>query len=173
MLLQQRPDRRVELLEGVEGAVPQRRVDALIGQPYGVLDQRLVARMTDSGEHDDYPIVLGERVKLGVDARLVGIAATDRAAQVVRDDHLDAAAAVAQRPFVGADPVLTLLRGAGLHVGQFAGPEDRHERFHRLRRAALRVHDGQLVAGVVDEQLLPGLVVDVHAHLGALTPEVE
>ena len=68
--------------------------------------------MTDSGGHDDYPIVLGERVKLGVDARLVGIAATDRAAQVVRDDHLDAAAAVAQRPFVGADPVLTLLRGA-------------------------------------------------------------
>ena len=73
-----------------------------------------------SGGHDDNPIVLGERVELGVDARFAGVAATDRAAQVVRDDHLNTAATVVQRPHVGADPVLTLLRGVGLHMGQFA-----------------------------------------------------
>ena len=58
VLLQQRPDRRVQLIERVEGAIPQRRVDALIGQPYRVLDQRLVACLTDAGGHDHYPIVL-------------------------------------------------------------------------------------------------------------------
>ena len=112
-----------QLIERVEGTIPQRRVDALIGQPYGVLDQRLVACLTDAGGHDDYPIVLGERIERGVDAGFVGVATTDRAAQVVRDDDLGAAAAVAQRPLVGADPVLALLRGAGLHVGQLAGAE--------------------------------------------------
>ena len=54
-----------------------------------------------------------------------------------------AAAAVAQRPHVGADPVLALSRGAGLHAGQLVGTEDRHERFHQLLLAALRVHDRQ------------------------------
>ena len=48
---------------------------------------------------------------------------------------------------------------------------------HRLDVGAERPLSGstirQLVAGVVDEQLLAGLVVDVHAHLGALPPAVE
>ena len=48
MLLQQRPDRRVQLIERVEGAVPQRCVDALIRQPYRVLDQSFVARLPDA-----------------------------------------------------------------------------------------------------------------------------
>ena len=40
-------------------------------------------------------------------------------------NDVEAGTAVAQRPLVGAKPVIALLRSAGLHVGHFAGPEDR------------------------------------------------
>ena len=66
VLLQQRPDRRVELIKRVEGAIPQRRVDALIGQPYGALDQSFIPSLPDSGGHDHYPIVLSECIERGV-----------------------------------------------------------------------------------------------------------
>ena len=50
-------------LERAAGTIAQRRVDALIGQLYRVLDQSLVVCLADAGGHDDEPIVPGERVE--------------------------------------------------------------------------------------------------------------
>ena len=84
---------------------------------------------SDAGRHDHYPIVRGKRVGLGVDARFVGVAATDRAAQVVRDDDLGAAAEIAQPQLVVAGP------GELLHATGTEGADCRRSRhiYHRAR----------------------------------------
>jgi len=89
---------------------------------------------------------------------------------IVGDDQLRDTLKQFEGANVGADPILQLLALGGFGVSIVAGPQDRHEDRSLALRATLRVVEGDGVPGVVDEELLAGLVLLPQHHVQLLPP---
>lgn len=80
------------------------------------LDLGLVPGVLGPRWQDNRPIVLGHLLVGALDPRLVAVAVSDAALELVGDDGLRHAPQVLQRPDVAVDPVQALLAPARLSV---------------------------------------------------------
>jgi len=100
--LQQPGDSAVEFIQGEELAVPQRGEDPAFNHLHADFGLGLVARFACPRRHHRHAIVLGQIAVARVDVRLVAMALTHRAAQVVRHHDLRHAAEEGEAAGMGA-----------------------------------------------------------------------
>jgi hypothetical protein len=103
-----------------------------------------------------------------VDLRVVERGLFDGALQIVGDDEPRQAAAEPEQAHMRADPVRQPLRPAGLRIGVVRSTEHGDEDLGRPHLAGDRIDDGDLLAGVIDEQLVAGDVVLPHGRCQAM-----
>ena len=112
----------------------------------------------------------GQFVISPVQIGFVAASPSHAGAGIIRDDQLRDALKKFEGPDVGADPILQLLALGGFGVGVVAGPQDGDEDRGWALRTTLRVVDGDRVPGVVNEELLAGLVLLSQHHVQLLPP---
>ena len=109
--------------------------------------------------------VTGQLQVAGIDLGLVPARLGHTRLQVVGDGGHGDPAICLVRPDVGEQPGLQVLATGGLHVEQPAAAEDRDEDLHLGDLAGGGVDEGHPVAGEVDEEPLPGGVLEAHHHV--------
>ena len=116
------------------------------------------------------PIVLGELLVRALQARLVAARHDDAALELVAHDGGGDPAKEGEGPLMAGDPVRDLLRPGRLGVGVVRGAEDGDEELDLDHLARRRVDDPRLLAGVVDEALVAGVVDLAHRQPAPLQP---
>ena len=71
---------------------------------------------------------------------------------------------------MGANPVGQALAPGGFDIGVVGGPEHRDEDLSLVHLAALAIHDGQSVPGIIDKELFAGPVTLAHDHIELARP---
>ena len=157
-------DGGVGLGEREEGLSPQAAEDAGLGEADPVLDLGLVLGPARSGRQDADAVVRGHHPVAAVELRVVERGLVDPGLQVVGHDQARHAAEEAEHPDVRADPVRQRLGPGRLGVGEVRGAEHGDEDLRLADLAGVRIDDGDLLAGVVDEDLVAGDVILPHAR---------
>ena len=113
------------------------------------------------GKHADV-VMRGHLAVAAVDLGIVERRLLDAGFEVVGDEQARHAAQMAEHAHVRLDPVLQRLRPGRLRVGVAGSAHHADEDLRFPHLAAVRVHDRDLLAGVVDEQLVAGHVMLAH-----------
>ena len=153
-LVEQHPDRRVELGEREEPMVAQAGQDPALDDLDGDLDLGLVARPARPGRQDRRAVVRGEVLVGPVQPGLVPVGPGHPDLGVVGHDLARHAADEGQRPGVRADPVGQRLRQRRLGIGVARRAQHRDEHLRGAQLAGAAVGQVDRLAGVVDEQPL-------------------
>jgi hypothetical protein len=169
-LLDELADRKVELAEVEEGPVAQRRNDPPLHDEHAALDFRFVLRLAGPRRDHRHAVVLRHLQVGGVDVRLVAIGPGDRAAKLVGHNDLGNAPEKLEGTHGRPDEIGELLRARRLGVRVVAGAEHRDEDLHLRHLARRPIDDAELLARVVDEELLAGAVHLSHRHGELLSP---
>ena len=155
MRVVERPQRKVRL-------VAQPREDPPLHDQHGALDLGLVARVPRPRRQHRRAVVRGHLLVRALDAGLVAARQRHARLELVAHRRRGDAAKVREGPRVAADPVRPALRARRLRVREVRGAEHGDEQLHLDPLARLLVPDARLLARVVDEGLLAGLVHLAH-----------
>jgi hypothetical protein len=161
-LLQQLPDRLVQLAQLEERAVAQPGHDPSLGYEHRRLHLGFVLGLAGAGRDHDRGVVLGQLLVGAVEAGFVAARTGHRALELVRDPNLRGAAEVLHHPGVGPDPLVELLGPGRLGVGVAAGPEHGDEQLDRDLLPRPPVDQVRALAREVDEGLFAGPVLLAH-----------
>jgi hypothetical protein len=163
-------DARIEGGEGEEGLVAEPGEDPALGHQHPGLDFRLVAGLGWPGGEDGGAVVLRELLVGALQPWLVPAGQADAALELIAHDGGRDAAEEGEGADVAGDPVGHLLGAGRRGVGVVRGAEDGDKQLDREDLARGRVDEPGLLAGVVDEALLPGAVDLAHGQPAALEP---
>ena len=155
-------DGRVGLGEREEGLAPQAAENAGLGEADAVLDLGLVLGAARSGRQDADAVVRGHHAIAAVDLRVVERGLVDPGLQIVGHDQARHAAEEAEHADMRADPVRQCLGPGRLGIGEVRGAEHGDEDLRLADLAGVRIDDGDLLAGVVDEDLVAGDMILPH-----------
>jgi hypothetical protein len=86
----------------------------------------------------------------------------DPALEIVRDQQPRCRTKEPEHPYMCANPVRQTLRPGGVGIGEVGRAEHRDEQFRHPHLAGQRVDDWHLLAGIVDERLIPSHVRLAH-----------
>ncbi len=163
--LHHRGDGGIALGQGKERLAPQPSQDVALGEANTGLDLGLVARLAGPGRQDADAVMFGHHPVRAVELGIVERCLVDPALEVVGHDEAGDAAEETEQADMRADPVGQRLGPGRLGVGQARRAEHRHEDLGLAHDAGGRIDDPDLLAGVVDEDLVAGGMVLAH-HRG-------
>ena len=135
-----------------------------LGEAHAGLDFCLILRPTRSGWKNADRVVGRHLAVAAVDLGIVERGLVDAALQVVRDDELGHAAMEAEHAHMGFDPIRQGLGPGRFGIGQVGGAEYGDEDLGVADLAGERIDDRQLLAGVIDEDLVAGDVMLAHGR---------
>ena len=144
--------------------MPQTPKDAALGEADPVLDLGLVLRPAWPGRQDADAVVRGHHPVAAVQLGIVERGLVHARLQVVDHDQAGHAAEEAEHPDVRANPVWQGLGPGRLGIGEVRGAEHGDEDLRLAHLAGVRIGDRDLLAGIVDEDLVAGIVILPHAR---------
>ncbi len=149
--LKQLTDRPIQLRQARGGAIPKPCQDPPLHYEDGGLDPRFAG----PGRDDREPITVGNLGELPVQVRLIPVRHDLRAFGVVGDDYLGHSAYVLQRSDMGRRPTRKVHGEYPLVKGVAACAKCSYEDVCRDSLSGIGVHDGNGIAGIIGERLLP------------------
>ena len=147
-----------------EPLVAQATQDAGLGEADPVLHLRLIPRPPRARRQHAYAIMRRHHGEAAVDLRIVEGGLVDPALQVVRHDQARDAAKEAEHADVRANPVRQGLGPGRLGEGIVGGAQHGDEDLRLSDLACVRIVDRQLLARVVDKDLVARDVVLAHGR---------
>ena len=163
--LDHRGDGGVAFGEREERLSPKPPQDVGLGQAHAGLDLGLVAGLAWPGRQDADAVMVGHHPIGAVDLWIVERGFVNGALEVVGHDEAGDAAEEAEQADMRADPVGQRLGPGRLGVGQARRAQHRHEDLGLAHDASGGIDDLDLLAGVIDEDLVAGGMVLAH-HRG-------
>lgn len=167
---QQFPNRFVQFAEREEAALAQRRQNPALHDEHARFDLGFVAGMPGPRRHHGHAVMRGPVLIGAVQLRLPVAGLVDAGFPLVGHDDLRGALEVLEHARVGADPVRQAACPGGLGIGVVTGAQHGDEDVGGARLAGGGVDDGDLVAGVIDEDFFAGAVVLAQDHVEVPRP---
>ena len=155
-------DRRVGLLQREERLSPQPAQNAGLGETHAVLDLGFVAWLARPRRQDADAVVRRHHAVAPIDLRIIEAGPIDARLQIVGNDQSRNTVEEAEHAHMGADPIGQCLRPGCLRIGEVGGSENGDEEFGFTDLASPAIDDGDLLAGIVDEDLVAGDVLLAH-----------
>jgi hypothetical protein len=142
--------------------MPKPGENPALGHLYPDLGFGLVARFSGSCRDDRDPIMMGQFRIGAIDLGLIAVRPMDGGLEIVRDQDLRDAAERTKSPDMGRDPVGQALTPGDLGIGIVGSAEHGEKHLGLVHLTALRVDDGQGLAGIVNKELFAGPVALAH-----------
>jgi hypothetical protein len=163
-------DAHVERGEGEEGLVAQAGEDPALDDLHRDFDLRLVARMCRPRGQDHGAVMLRELLVGPLEPRLIPARQGDAALELVTDHGGGDPAKELEGALMARQPIGDLLGAGRLGVGVIGGAEDGDEEFDLGHRPGRGLDEPGLLARVVDEALVAGVVDLAHRPAPAVEP---